>query len=41
MAAKWCVLYCCWCSNAEDITDGMGGCDYNCNGCEYAENVGK
>jgi hypothetical protein len=29
--------YNCWCSDAKDITDGKGDCDYNCNGCEESE----
>jgi hypothetical protein len=36
---KWCNHYNCWCNDAEDITDGMGDCDYECNGCEDCEEI--
>ena len=38
--ADWCNKYCCWCSDAEEITDGMGGCDYECSGCDDCEEIG-
>lgn len=34
---KWCNHYNCWCSDAEEITDGLGDCDYDCKGCDNAE----
>lgn len=34
---KWCNYYNCWCDIAENITDGHGGCDYDCEGCEQME----
>lgn len=36
---KWCNQYQCWCSDAEEITDGMGDCDYDCRDCPEAEEV--
>lgn len=36
---KWCNHYNCWCSDAKEITDGLGDCDYGCNGCNDAEEV--
>ena len=35
--AKWCNHYNCWCCDAEDITDGEGDCDYECDDCEHIE----
>lgn len=35
----WCGLYNCWCNEAEDITDGLGDCDYCCEDCENKEVV--
>jgi hypothetical protein len=40
--AKWCIKYCCWCSDAEEITknpDDAGDCDYNCEECEKSEEI--
>lgn len=37
--AKWCNHYNCWCSDAEDITDGTGDCDYDCNDCDECESI--
>lgn len=37
--AKWCNHYCCWVTDAKDITDGMGDCDYDCYDCEDCEEV--
>lgn len=39
MAHRWCDRCGCWCSDAEDITDGMGDCDYECSYCEDCEEV--
>lgn len=39
--ADWCNYYNAWCDEAEDITDGVGGCDYNCNDCENCFEVKK
>lgn len=36
---EWCNHYNCWCSDAEEITDGMGDCDYSCEGCEECEEI--
>ncbi|GAB6170601.1 hypothetical protein JCM15765_08760 [Paradesulfitobacterium aromaticivorans] len=36
---KWCNYYGCWCSDAKDITDGLGDCDYNCQDCDYCEEI--
>lgn len=36
---NWCNFYNCWCSDAEDITDGRGDCNYNCKDCEHVEKV--
>ena len=41
MAYAWCGLYGCWANEAEDITEGMGACDYECNGCEESEEVAQ
>lgn len=40
MAYKWCSYYGCWADEAEDITDGMSDCDYECGDCEHCEEVG-
>ncbi len=37
--AKWCNFYSCWCDDAEDITDGVGDCDYNCKDCEECQEI--
>lgn len=37
--AKWCNFYNCWCSDAEEITDGLGDCDYDCRGCDDCEEI--
>jgi len=39
--AEWCGNYNCWIDEAEDITDGMGGCDYQCTDCEYLQREGE
>lgn len=31
---KWCKVAECWCDEAEDITEGQLGCDYDCNNCD-------
>jgi len=36
---KWCNYYNCWCSDAKEITDGEGDCDYDCRGCEGSEDI--
>ena len=37
--AQWCNQYNCWCSDAKEITDGLGDCEYNCKGCELSEDI--
>ncbi len=37
--ALWCNRYDCWGSDAEDITDGMADCDYDCSDCDDSEEV--
>lgn len=37
--AKWCNYFNCWCSDAENITDGLGACDYDCNDCDECEEI--
>lgn len=39
LSPKWCNHYDCWASDAKDITDGMGDCDYDCYDCEDCEEV--
>jgi hypothetical protein len=36
---KWCNQYNCFCSEVEEITEGMGCCDYECYGCEEAVEI--
>ena len=36
---NWCNLYNCWCADANEITDGDGMCDYNCDNCEDHEEI--
>ncbi|UZW13217.1 hypothetical protein OSC52_15375 [Clostridium pasteurianum] len=37
--ARWCNHYNCWCSDAEDITDNIGDCDYDCSCCDDMEEI--
>lgn len=39
--SRWCSYYNCWCSDAKEITDGEGDCDYNCNNCVNKEEVSQ
>lgn len=39
--SKWCNLANCWCDEAEEITEGQLGCDYECKGCEECEEIGE
>jgi hypothetical protein len=36
---KWCNQYNCFCKDAKEITDSMGDCDYECEGCEEAVEI--
>lgn len=36
---NWCNKYQCWCDEAEDITENMGDCDYDCRGCPEVDKV--
>lgn len=37
----WCNKYNMWANEAEDLTDGMGDCEYACNGCEDSEEINQ
>lgn len=37
--AKWCNMYNCWCSDAEDMFGEENMCDFECSGCDEQENV--
>ena len=38
--ARWCNFYNAWCSDVDDITDGMADCDLDCKDCDDCEEIG-
>jgi hypothetical protein len=36
---KWCNLYNCFCDEAEEIAEESLYCDFDCNECEYQDDL--